>query len=112
MHTPMPMARRRTRLVLEELEDRRVPGVLSYIAPNGTDHNLAGRLSSSGNKLEVYDNGSLVEQAVLGETDSVQITGADRVDRLTLDYSFGGVGKPVRCNGGPGVVDDIADCAQ
>jgi Ca2+-binding RTX toxin-like protein len=89
-----------------------VPGVLSYTAPNGINHDLAVRLSSNGNKFEVYDNGVLVQQAVVGPTDSIQITGGDRSDRLTLDYSLGVFVRPVTFNGGPSGTDVIAVSAN
>src|SRR5262245_20135858 len=108
MRTPIPVTRRRPRLVVEELESRRVPTVLTYTAPAGADHDLVLRLNDKGNKLEIYDNGGLVQSAVLGTTDSVQITGGNKFDRFTLDYGLGVFVKPVTFNGGsPGGSDVI-----
>ena len=89
-----------------------MPAVLSYIAPNGVDHNLFLRPSDNGNKLSLFDNGVQVEQAVLSNLTAVQITGGDRIDRLTLDYGFGVFVKPVTFNGGPGGADVISVAAN
>src|SRR5262245_53505345 len=112
MRTPIPVTRRRPRLVVEELESRRVPTVLTYTAPAGADHDLVLRLNDKGNKHEIYDNGDLVQSAVLGTTDSVQITGGNQFDRFTLDYGLGVFVKPVTFNGSTGGADVIVVSAD
>jgi hypothetical protein len=84
-------ARRPFRLGVELLEGRWVPSTLTFTAPsgNGLDDMLLRR---NGNKVELFDNGTLVRSQSLGGLTAITINGASgEDDRLTIDFSFGGV---------------------
>lgn len=93
---------RRVRLNLEELESRCTPAVLAYDALDGNGPDaLSVRVSDNGNKIEILDDGQVVESMIKGNVDWIEITaGANEGDSLTVDYSFGTFNQEVRYSGG------------
>jgi hypothetical protein len=89
-----PRAARPYRPTVEALEDRRVLSTMTFTAPfgNGADNMLLFR---NGNKVQLKDNGVLVQSQSLGGLTAITINGASgEDDTLTVDFSLGGLFAP------------------
>ena len=65
---------------------------LAALVPD-VNPNVTLRLDPTTQALELIDNnnsGNVLDSKALADTDSVQITGSDKDDTLTIDFSFGG----------------------
>jgi hypothetical protein len=84
-------ASQRYRLQIEQLEDRWVPSTIAFNAPTGgVPNNML--LHFNNNKVELLNNGVVVDSQAIGGLSSVAINGAPGANNtLTVDFSFGGV---------------------
>lgn len=89
-----------------QLEDRATPATLTWNTPSdGLQDDVRVTLGKS-NKIEIYDNGVLVQFGTASKVDLIIINGnADR-DNLTVDYSAGFFKNRIDFNAGATVVDD------
>ncbi len=87
-----------TSLITEVLERRLLLSGDPFKYSAGPD-NLDAILKVNANTLELYQDGSLAQSALLSDVSRVEITGGDQADKLLID---GFIGKSILFKGGTG----------